>query len=132
MIELRRALLANKDEVATAIAAAERELAACQQQCNELADLIERGRLVLGLSGREVRPTRRSVTLHEAIATILREHGEAMTAPAIVGEINRRSLYRQRDSRPVGAAQIHARVGSYGHLFERRNRRIALREVAGS
>jgi hypothetical protein len=131
MIELREALLANREDVALALEHAEAELTACQERCSELVDLIERARLVLGLATHHP-PGRRDLTLHAAIATILQDQGAAMTAPAIAREINRRSLYRRRDGRPVDAGQVHARVGSYGSLFARRDHRIALQEGASA
>src|SRR5262245_32382049 len=74
----------------------------------------------------------RTMTLHEAIAQVLREHGnEWMTAKDIAAEINQRRLYWKRDGSPVGLNQIHARTNNYQALFERHASRIRLRQPDG-
>lgn len=132
MKELRRALLANKDNIEVTLAKAQEELAESRRQCAELEDLIERARVVLGAE----EPTRANRsegrTLHAAMELVLHERNEAMSAPDLAAEINRRGLYRRRDGRPVDSGQIHARVGGYGALFARQNRRIALLEASAA
>lgn len=71
------------------------------------------------------------LTLHGAMATILRADSlHMLRAGDLAGEINRRGLYRMRDGRPVEAQQIHARVGHYGHLFEKEGTFIKLKDEA--
>jgi hypothetical protein len=60
------------------------------------------------------------LTLHEAMATVLKDTTVGMMrAGDLAAEINRRGLYRMRDGRPVEAQQIHARVGQYPHVFDK-------------
>jgi len=60
------------------------------------------------------------MTLHEALAQILRENGNApMTARALADVVNDRGLYRTRDGSPVEVNQIHARTKNYQDLFEK-------------
>jgi hypothetical protein len=66
--------------------------------------------------------------LHEAMAVVLRENGNApMTPLAIAAEINSRSLYRQRSGARVPSGQISARLSHYQDLFERTHDGIRLR-----
>ncbi len=77
-------------------------------------------------------PLQSPITLHEAMALVLQQNrdrvGEdyGMTAPELSKEVTRQQLYRRRDGAPPGVQQIHARVGNYSHLFEKRNGRIFL------
>lgn len=67
------------------------------------------------------------LTLHEAMATVLRDSLEQrLRAPDLAQEINRRGLYRMRDGRPVEPQQVHARVGHYGQMFIREGTFIKL------
>lgn len=65
------------------------------------------------------------LTLHEAIAVVLREG--AKTSRELADEINRRNLYRRKDGRPLPANQVSARVRAYGCLFERKGKMIFLK-----
>jgi hypothetical protein len=57
------------------------------------------------------------MTLHEALAQILRENGNAPTAArALADAVNDRGLYRTRDGSPVEVNQIHARTKNYQDL----------------
>jgi hypothetical protein len=68
-----------------------------------------------------------SLTLHEAMAEVLREAPAGMMrAGDLAVEVNRRQLYRMRDGRPVEPQQIHARIGHYGHWFEKEGTFIKL------
>jgi hypothetical protein len=59
---------------------------------------------------------------------VLKDAPNRMMRPADLGAaIHARGLYRMRDGRPVETQQIHARVGNYGHLFEREGTFIKLR-----
>jgi hypothetical protein len=132
LTELRRALLANKADVENALSSAESELADLRLRCADLEQLIERARQLLSVAEPGQPKPRRALTLHEAMELVLRESSEALSAPAIAAEINRRGLYMRRDGRPIDSGQIHARVGGYGALFARTDRRITLREASAA
>jgi hypothetical protein len=116
MTDLRAALMANRNEVEIALQAAQGELAECRRRCEELQDLIERARSLLGVQSS---PALHQRTLHDAMELVLAEIGGPMSARGLADEINRRALYRRRDGRPVDAAQIHARVSAYSGMFVR-------------
>jgi hypothetical protein len=66
-------------------------------------------------------------TLHEAMRKVLQTApGRRMLAAELAKSIDERGLYKMRDGRPVEAQQIHARVGHYGHMFERDGQGIRL------
>lgn len=66
-------------------------------------------------------------TLHEAMRKVLQgAPGRRMAASDLAKAIDSRGLYKMRDGRPVEAQQIHARVGHYGHMFERDGQGIRL------
>lgn len=73
------------------------------------------------------------ITLHEAMVLVLQQNRDrvgddyGMTAPDLSKEVTRQQLYRRRDGAPPGVQQIHARVGNYPHLFEKRAGRIFLK-----
>ncbi|OUN59005.1 hypothetical protein [Alistipes sp. An66] len=67
------------------------------------------------------------LTLHEAIAVVLREG--AKTSRELADEINRRNLYRRKDGRPLPANQVSARIRAYGALFERKGKMIFLSQA---
>ncbi len=123
LIELKKALLANRDDIAAALESAVAELELCRAKCMELEGLIERGRLVLGVEDPKVEP----LTLHAAMEVVLREHGDGLSAPELARELNKRHLYRPRKGGPVEPGQIHARAGAYQGLFARQQGRIILR-----
>jgi hypothetical protein len=93
--------------------------------------LIGRAKAALGLGGGRGAAGdegARPLTLHEAIAEVLHERGNAwMTARELADEVNARSLYRKRDGSPVEANQVHARTKNYADLFEKDRSRIRLR-----
>ena len=97
LIELKKALLANRDDIAAALESAVAELELCRAKCMELEGLIERGRLVLGVEDPKVEP----LTLHAAMEVVLREHGDGLSAPELARELNKRHLYRPRKGGPV-------------------------------
>jgi hypothetical protein len=73
------------------------------------------------------RHTTGALTLHEAMAEVLRDAPAGMMrAGDLAAEVNRRQLYRMRDGRPVEPQQIHARIGHYGHWFEKEGTFIKL------
>lgn len=97
------------DQSASALAEAEQEVATLKA--------------ILATSApTSARPTDRSqrMTLHEAMRKVLQSAPDRrMLAADLATAIDRRGLYKMRDGRPVEAQQIHARVGNYGHMFER-------------
>ena len=69
------------------------------------------------------------LTLHEALAHVLRERGNEWTsARELADEVNTHGLYVKRDGRPVEVNQVHARVKNYPQLFEKNGSQIRLRE----
>ena len=113
------------------------DLAVAQSNRNDLeARLIEADRkvatlemlLVMG-SFEDMRTSEpvSQLTLHEAMREVLLvAPQQRMPAVDIARDIEKRGLYRMRDGRPVEAQQIHARVGNYGHMFERDGHGIRL------
>lgn len=101
-----------------------------------ISELVEAERSVktfealLGLSPATLHETtvpEGRTTLHEAMRQVLQSApNRRMPAGDLAATINRRGLYRMRDGRPVEPQQIHARVGHYGHMFERDGRGIGL------
>lgn len=67
------------------------------------------------------------LTLHEAIAVVLREG--AKTPRELADEINRRNLYRRKDGRPLPANQVSARIRAYGYLFVKKGKMIFLKRA---
>ena len=62
----------------------------------------------------------RRMTLHDALARVLRESGnEGLTARELADAVNRRGLYQKRDGSPVEVNQVQARVNNYGSIFEK-------------
>lgn len=126
---LREALDEARPRLETALEQAESELAELDARRDELLDLIARAKAALGedhstVSGAKDSPQ----TLHEALALILREHGnEPMTARELADEVTARGLYRKRDGSPVEINQVHARTKNYSTMFAKEDGRIRLR-----
>ncbi len=77
--------------------------------------------------GETAEPEPSGITLHAAMVEVLSVQPQGMLrAGDLAAEIDRRRLYKMRDGRPVEAQQIHARVGHYGHLFEKEGTFIKL------
>lgn len=119
---VREVAEAHRDEIEAdlrlAIAEAERtrahlrESEARVQALRSLAALVE--------LAKADQPAEAKMTLHEAMATVLREVPEhMMRAGDLAAEIQHRRLYQMRDGRPVEPQQIHARVGHYPDWFEK-------------
>lgn len=84
--------------------------------------------LARGDDGPSTKRPAASMTLHEAMASVLRQAPSGrLTARELADEINQRDLYRMRDGRPVAPGQIHARARNYGHLFAIASRLVSLR-----
>ena len=69
------------------------------------------------------------MTLHEAIAQVLRENGGPMTTREIADAVNGAQLYSRNDGKPVPISQINARVNNYFRLFDRVDGKIVLQET---
>lgn len=69
------------------------------------------------------------MTLHEAIAQVLREAGHPLTVSEIASEVNAQKLYTRGDGLPVPSNQISARVKNYPGLFSV-DRSVSPRTVA--
>jgi ABC-type transporter Mla subunit MlaD len=130
--QLRDALEGARPQLEEALAQAETELERLDARRAKLIELIGRARAALGVTGRSTSADTKDVrplTLHEALAQILREQDNAwMTARALTAEVNARGLYKKRDGSPVEANQVHARTKNYAHLFEKDGSQIRLRE----
>ena len=125
MADLSDALDRSRAMIGAALAQARAELADLDARREALQDLIAQGEAALGGAPR---PAPEAMTLHEALAQILRENGnEAMTARALADAVNDRGLYRKRDGSPVEVNQIHARTNNYQDLFEKDGSQIRLR-----
>lgn len=132
MDDLRKALTANRDEVERAVSGAELELERCRARCQELEELISRGRAVLGVESIQPNETSANMTMHDAMVLVLQGQPDGLPAPDLRTEIIERRLYSTRNGTPPAVGQIHARVGSYPHLFVRDAGRIRLRRPTDS
>lgn len=113
----------------SAIEEAEAELVGLRSREAQLIELIHRARVALGQqdAGLADGPGASRATLHDAMATVLRERGQPLTGRELADEINRRGLYRQKDGSPVPLNQVHARASNYSDLFVKQDGRIGLR-----
>ena len=131
--QLRDALEHARPQFEEALAEAEAELERLDVRRAELLELIGRARAALGLSGASPgvdTPGARPLTLHEALAQVLRERGNAWTTVReLADEVNARALYRKRDGSPVEANQVHARAKNYTNLFEKDGSQVRLRDA---
>lgn len=129
--DIRMVAAARRDEIeadldcarrALARNAAERaELERARAFCEQLLALLDADRDEPDGAGAG------GLTLHEAMAVVIRDSPAAMLrAGDLAAEINRQRLYRMRDGRPVEPQQIHARIGRYGHWFEKEGTFIKL------
>lgn len=117
--KLLKVLDGAKAEIEAGLREAEAELAELDARRSALVGLITRATAALGPGAAgpgESRP--RPLTLHEAMAQVLREHGnEPMSAREIADEINQRQLYTKRDGSRIEVGQIHARAKNYATQF---------------
>ena len=126
---------ANRSEIEADLDRLRTERSKAQRHLDELDRRIGAFELLVQLAeeGDLENEQQQGMTLHEAMAEVLRgTKGGGMRAPDLALEINNRGLYRMRDGRPVEAQQIHARVGNYGHMFERRGTFIGLIKGSGA
>lgn len=139
MSSLERLLEENRGALEAGVAELEVEIETLRQELEKKTKLRD---AALGALG-QLRPTGPRVdfpdppdvlTLHDAMTLVLRERREeigedhGMTAPDLAGVVNRRGLYRMKNGSPVTVQQIHARVGNYSSLFEKKYGRIYLRD----
>lgn len=128
MSELADALHRSREMIRAALADAHAELTALDARRGELQALIVQAEAALGEA---TQPTAgpAAMTLHEALAQILRENGnEPMTARDLTDAVNSRGLYSKKDGSPVEINQVHARTNNYQDLFEKDRSLIRLRE----
>lgn len=126
--ELEQALQKSRQIIEAALEEARAELAALDTRRAELEALIAQAEAALGgARPPDAPPT--AMTLHEALALILRENGnEPMTVRQLTDAVNERGLYHKRDGSPVEVNQVHARTSNYEALFEKDGALISLRE----
>lgn len=70
------------------------------------------------------------LTLHEAMAVVLRQRGNEWTKISELAEmVNGQQLYEKRDGTPVEPNQLHARANrpTYRKMFEKRGPMLRLR-----
>lgn len=128
--KLSRVLDGARAELEAGLREAEAELAELDARRSALMALIARARAALGLADeRPSEPPPRPLTLHEAMALVLREHGNGpLSAREIADEINQRRLYAKRDGSDVEVSQIHARAKNYANQFAKVGSKLRLDE----
>ncbi len=67
------------------------------------------------------------MTLHEAIAEVLKISGRSKTTQQIADVLNRTGAYQKRDGSEITAFQIHGRTRNYSNLFERNGTLVSLK-----
>ena len=111
-----------------ALVEARTELQALQAREAELEQQIAHAEAVLGEGPASI-PRERKMTLHDALALVLREGGnKGLTARELADAVNRHGLYHKRDGSPVEVNQVQARVNNYGSMFEKDGPAIRLQE----
>jgi hypothetical protein len=129
MSDLRKVLEQHRPAIEAGLAQAERELAELDARRGELLSLIARARAALGETPPAARPAAERLTLHEAMALVLRENdNDWMTVRSLADAVNERGLYEKRDGSPVDPSQVHARANKYRGMFEKDGRRLRLIE----
>jgi hypothetical protein len=129
MSDLSDALERSREMITEALESAHAELAALKSRQAELEDQIAEAESALGSGVVRLKDRHQRLTLHEALAKVLRESGtEWMTARELTDEVNRRGLYRKRDGSALEVNQVHARTNNYDELFEKEGSNIRLRE----
>jgi hypothetical protein len=130
MANLEQVLESNRRLIEEALVGARAELAGLRHRQAELDRLVARAEAALGTPSPSEEGIRSAaMTLHEALAMLLRENGnEWMTARELADAVNERGLYRKKDGTRVEVNQVHARTNNYGAVFEKDGGRIRLRE----
>ena len=126
-------LVSNLDEasrlISDTLAAAIAELEVLEQRKSQLIAVIERTEAMKRALSTD-QSTARQMTLHEALAFLIKEGGNRwMTVKELREAVNDRHLYHKRDGSPVETNQIHARINNYEYLFEKKGPRVRLRQV---
>ncbi|MCB0368390.1 MAG: hypothetical protein KDD45_02860, partial [Bdellovibrionales bacterium] len=67
------------------------------------------------------------MTLHEAIAKLLRLEDKSLSTQQIADKLNRNGWYQKKDKSPITAYQIHGRTNNYPALFDRNGSMVTLR-----
>ena len=128
MADLADALKRSRDMIEEALAGARSELAKLRTRETELLEQIAQAEAALG------RPTgigpdaeERMMTLHEALATVLRDNGNGWMLPReLRDQVVGRGLYRKRDGSPIEVNQVQARIAHYSDMFEKRDGAVRL------
>ncbi|MEY2553272.1 MAG: hypothetical protein QOC57_1132 [Ilumatobacteraceae bacterium] len=123
----------NLDEasrlIAETLATARAELDAVEQRRAQLIALIARTETMQDAL-RPDRSSSRQMTLHEALAFLIKEGSNRWVAiKDLAAAVNERRLYRKKDGSPVDVNQVHARINNYEYLFEKNGSRVRLRAV---
>lgn len=129
--DVRKVAQAHREEIEGDLDRARIELRRVQGDVQAAQRRVEAYQQLLELadSGESPSAPTEELTLHEAMAQVLRAAPEGMLrAGELAAEINRQRLYRMRDGRPVEPQQVHARVGHYGRLFTREGTFIKLKD----
>jgi hypothetical protein len=126
--DLKSILEGARPQLESGIAVAEAELQALEARRLELLALIGQARAALGERGVAGAGGER-LTLHEALALVLRESGnDWMTVRELTEQVNARNLYQRRDGSPVEANQVHARTKNYPQVFDKSGSRVRLHD----
>ena len=128
MARLSRVLDGARADIEAGLREAEAELAELDARRAALVALIARATAALGLvHERSAESPPRPLTLHEAMAQVLREHGSGpLSAREIADAINQRQLYTKRDGSIVEVSQIHARAKNYANQFAKVGSKLRL------
>jgi hypothetical protein len=126
-------LASNLDEasrlISDTLAAALAELETLEHRKSQLIALIDRTEAMKRALSTD-QPAGRQMTLHEALAFLIKESGNRwMTVKELCEAVKNRHLYHKRDGSPVEINQIHARINNYEYLFEKKGPRVRLRQV---
>ena len=133
LVRVREIATSSRSQIEEDLAAARIGLHRAQAELDSADARVRSLQALLDLAssqpGHSLDPEPAQLTLHEAMADVLRSAPDRkLRAGDLATEIQRRRLYQMRDGRPVEAQQIHARVGHYGHLFVKDGTFIKLRE----
>jgi hypothetical protein len=115
----------SETHISAALDSIELQLGTLAQTVVGLRDLCEQA----GLSPKTTSTAGR-LKLHEAMAVVLRQRGNAWTKISdLTDMINAQRLYAKRDKSPVEPNQLHARANrpTYQPMFEKQGPMIRLR-----
>ena len=128
MTDLADALRRSKDMIEEALAGARSELATLRAREAELEEQISQAEAALGSpQGLGPEAEERMMTLHDALATVLRDNGNGWMQPRELRDhVVGRGLYRKRDGSSIEVNQVQARVAHYGEMFEKQDGAVRL------